>query len=52
MVMPMSSNKNSSMFPEWDYNFTSYAEDCWVEFRVKPRPTWITTEFGGHVTIS
>ncbi|KAL8250930.1 hypothetical protein R6Q59_034623 [Mikania micrantha] len=48
MVMPMSSNKNSSMFPEWDYNFTSYAEECQNEFGVTPRPTWITTEFGGH----
>nr|XP_043615611.1 lysosomal Pro-X carboxypeptidase-like isoform X2 [Erigeron canadensis] len=48
MVMPMSSNKNSSMFPKWDYNYTSYAEECWDEFRVIPRPTWITTEFGGH----
>ncbi|GJX95962.1 lysosomal Pro-X carboxypeptidase [Tanacetum coccineum] len=49
MVMPMSSNRNSSMFPEWDCNFTSYAEECWDEFRVIPKPTWITTQFGGHV---
>nr|GEX07526.1 lysosomal Pro-X carboxypeptidase [Tanacetum cinerariifolium] len=48
MVMPMSSNRNSSMFPEWDYNSTSYAEDCWDEFRVIPRPAWITTQFGGR----
>ncbi|KAI7742989.1 hypothetical protein M8C21_029793 [Ambrosia artemisiifolia] len=48
MVMPMSSDKNSSMFPEWAYNYTSYAEECFNNFGVKPRPTWITTEFGGH----
>ncbi|KAF5791533.1 putative lysosomal Pro-Xaa carboxypeptidase [Helianthus annuus] len=48
MVMPMSSDKNSSMFPEWDFNYTSYAEECLNEFGVTPRPTWITTEFGGH----
>nr|GEW67240.1 lysosomal Pro-X carboxypeptidase [Tanacetum cinerariifolium] len=48
MVMPMSSNRNSSMFPEWEYNFTSYAEECWDEFHVIPKPTWITTQFGGH----
>ncbi|XP_071721304.1 uncharacterized protein [Rutidosis leptorrhynchoides] len=48
MVMPMSSNRNSSMFPEWEFNFSSYAQTCWDEFRVIPRPTWITTQFGGH----
>lgn len=48
MVMPMSSNRDSSMFWEWKYNSTSYSEECWNEFRVMPRPTWITTEFGGH----
>ncbi|XP_076950931.1 uncharacterized protein LOC143624066 [Bidens hawaiensis] len=48
MIMPMSSDKDSSMFPEWTYNYTSYAEECVNEFGVKPRPTWITTEFGGH----
>ncbi|CAH1421281.1 unnamed protein product [Lactuca virosa] len=48
MVMPMSSDRDSSMFPEWEYNSTSYAEECWNQFRVIPRPTWITTEFGGH----
>ncbi|XP_022021263.2 lysosomal Pro-X carboxypeptidase [Helianthus annuus] len=48
MVMPMSSDKNSSMFPERAYNYTSYAEECLNKFDVMPRPTWITTEFGGH----
>lgn len=48
MVMPMSSDKDSSMFPEWDYNSSTYEKQCWEDFHVKPRPTWITTEFGGH----
>ncbi|KAL4575188.1 hypothetical protein LXL04_022030 [Taraxacum kok-saghyz] len=30
MVMPMSSKRDSSMFPEWEYNST-YVEDCWNE---------------------
>ncbi|PSS30665.1 Lysosomal Pro-X carboxypeptidase [Actinidia chinensis var. chinensis] len=47
MVMPMST-KQDSMFPASDYNYTSYQLDCWNSFRVKPRPKWITTEFGGH----
>ncbi|GFY86674.1 serine carboxypeptidase S28 family protein [Actinidia rufa] len=49
MVMPMST-KQDSMFPASDYNYTSYQLDCWNSFRVKPRPKWITTEFGGHVS--
>lgn len=48
MVMPMSSNKDTSMFPEYKYNYVDYEEECWEDFSVKPRPTWITTEFGGH----
>ncbi|KAL0431451.1 UNVERIFIED_CONTAM: Lysosomal Pro-X carboxypeptidase [Sesamum radiatum] len=48
MVMPTSSSKNASMFPAYDFNSTSNEEWCWENYRVKPRPTWISTEFGGH----
>ncbi|XP_047310598.1 lysosomal Pro-X carboxypeptidase-like [Impatiens glandulifera] len=48
MVMPMSSSLDISMFPTYDYNYTSYQEYCSDSFNVKSRPTWITTEFGGH----
>lgn len=48
MVMPMSSSRDTSMFSAYDFNYTSFQEECWKEFRVKPRPKWITTEFGGH----
>ncbi|KAJ9670400.1 hypothetical protein PVL29_026749 [Vitis rotundifolia] len=48
MVMPMASSRESSMFPTYDYNYSSFQEGCWKDFSVKPRPTWITTEFGGH----
>ncbi|KAJ4714660.1 Lysosomal Pro-X carboxypeptidase [Melia azedarach] len=48
MVMPMSSNRYASMFPTYDYNYSSYKEECWNDFKVIPRPQWITTEFGGH----
>ena len=47
--MPMASSRESSMFPTYDYNYSSFQEECWKDFSVKPRPTWITTEFGGHV---
>lgn len=48
MVMPMSSSQNTSMFPAFDYNYTSYKQDCLKMFKVTPRPKWISTEFGGH----
>ncbi|XP_059624060.1 uncharacterized protein LOC132267039 [Cornus florida] len=48
MVMPMSSSQDTSMFPAYDYNYSSFKEWCWSDFHVEPRPTWITTEFGGH----
>ncbi|GAU48023.1 hypothetical protein TSUD_183410, partial [Trifolium subterraneum] len=48
MVMPMSCSKESSMFPPYEYNYSSFEEDCLKNFGVKPRPKWITTEFGGH----
>ncbi|KAE9607941.1 putative lysosomal Pro-Xaa carboxypeptidase [Lupinus albus] len=48
MVMPMSSSPESSMFPPYEFNYSSFEEECLEEFGVKPRPKWITTEFGGH----
>ncbi|KAF3439107.1 hypothetical protein FNV43_RR17382 [Rhamnella rubrinervis] len=48
MVMPMASSQDASMFPRFDFNLSSFQEDCWKEFGVKPRARWITTEFGGH----
>lgn len=47
--MPMASSKDTSMFPTYDFNYTSFKEECWKQYRVVPRPQWITTEFGGHV---
>lgn len=48
MVMPTDGNNKESIFPasEWDYN--DRASFCKAYFNVEPRPTWITTEFGGH----
>ncbi|XP_043713270.1 lysosomal Pro-X carboxypeptidase [Telopea speciosissima] len=48
MVMPMSSSKGKSLFPTYDFDYSSYQEGCFKEFGVNPRPRWITTEFGGH----
>ncbi|KAL6012825.1 hypothetical protein ACLOJK_003314 [Asimina triloba] len=48
MVMPMSSSEENSMFPAYDFNYSSYQDQCLQSYGVKPRPRWITTEFGGH----
>ncbi|KAL9258719.1 Lysosomal Pro-X carboxypeptidase-like protein [Drosera capensis] len=48
MVMPMSSSKDNSMFRTYDYNYAAFEEWCRTSFGVKPRPTWISTQFGGH----
>lgn len=48
--MPMSSNKDSSMFPEFDFDYAAYRDECIQDYGVRPRPRWITTEFGGHVS--
>ncbi|KAJ0039638.1 hypothetical protein Pint_27827 [Pistacia integerrima] len=49
MVMPMSSSQDASMFPTYDFSYSSFQEECWKKFKVVPRPRWITTQFGGHV---
>ncbi|KAK4275854.1 hypothetical protein QN277_018869 [Acacia crassicarpa] len=48
MVMPMSSSEESSMFPTYDFNYSSFQEKRLKDYGVKPRPKWITAEFGGH----
>uniref|UniRef100_A0A0C9SAL5 TSA: Wollemia nobilis Ref_Wollemi_Transcript_2512_2353 transcribed RNA sequence n=1 Tax=Wollemia nobilis TaxID=56998 RepID=A0A0C9SAL5_9CONI len=46
MVMPMNTSADG-MFPPSSYDFTEYEHECQREYGVKPRPHWITTEFGG-----
>jgi hypothetical protein len=50
MVMPMTSSEDLSMFPRYEFDYAFYADDCVKNFGVRPRPRWITTEFGGHVS--
>ncbi|CAA6657656.1 unnamed protein product [Spirodela intermedia] len=48
MVMPMSSSPDSSMFPPYAFDYSSYQDQCIQDLGVRPRPRWVTTEFGGH----
>ena len=50
MVMPMSYSENRSMYPPYKFDYASYADSCIKSYGVRPRPRWITTEFGGHVS--
>ncbi|XP_069495981.1 lysosomal Pro-X carboxypeptidase [Ambystoma mexicanum] len=47
MVMPICSNGIKDMFEPLPWDFKSYADDCFKQWGVIPRLTWITTEFGG-----
>lgn len=49
MVMPMTCS-NESMFPPSSFSYKEFSKDCKKQFGVKPRPHWITTEFGGYVS--
>ncbi|KVH90618.1 Peptidase S28 [Cynara cardunculus var. scolymus] len=48
MVMPISGNKEESIFPASTYSYTDHVKYCEAAYEIQPRPTWITTEFGGH----
>lgn len=47
--MPMSCSKEKSMFPPSDFDLSAFEDYCKTDYNVKPKPRWITTEFGGHV---
>ncbi|RAL53700.1 unnamed protein product [Cuscuta campestris] len=47
MVMPMVVS-DESMFPPSSYNYTETELSCQKSYGVKPRPHWITTQFGGQ----
>lgn len=50
MVMPMSTSQES-MFPPSDFDYVAYEDECIQSYNVRPRPRWVTTEFGGHVSL-
>lgn len=47
MVMPMTVS-NESMFPPSTYSLQEFGDECKSRYGVRPRPHWITTEFGGY----
>ncbi|XP_047328270.1 lysosomal Pro-X carboxypeptidase [Impatiens glandulifera] len=47
MVMPMTSS-SQSMFPQYSFSYDEFSDHCKSFYGVRPRPHWITTEFGGN----
>lgn len=52
MVMPIGIGKDdNSMFQAAPFDINKFTEDCEKQYGVSPRPHWITTYYGGHVSI-
>ena len=49
MVIPIGIG-NDTMFEPIPFNLTRYAEGCKEQYGVSPRPHWVTTYYGGHVS--
>ncbi|CAI9736836.1 lysosomal Pro-X carboxypeptidase isoform X1 [Octopus vulgaris] len=47
MVMPSCTDGIKDMFYPNKWNFTQFSESCYAQWKVVPRPNWITTEYGG-----
>ncbi|KAF6165822.1 hypothetical protein GIB67_012719 [Kingdonia uniflora] len=52
MVMPTDGSNEESIFPPYEDNYTRPNSYCKSEYAVDARPHWITTEFGGHVSLN
>jgi len=49
MIMPMTVS-NESMFPPSTFTYDERSDECFESWGVRPRPHWITTEYGGYVS--
>lgn len=43
---------NDTMFQPNPYDLKRFAKACHKQFGVSPRPHWVTTYYGGHVSTS
>lgn len=50
MVIPLGVNTNDTMFQFDPFDLNKHASECQEAFGVTPRPNWIATNFGGHVS--
>ncbi|KAF6105675.1 prolylcarboxypeptidase [Phyllostomus discolor] len=47
MVMPFCTNGIDDMFEPHSWDLKEFSDDCFKQWGVKPRPSWITTMYGG-----
>ncbi|XP_063301035.1 lysosomal Pro-X carboxypeptidase [Pelobates fuscus] len=47
MVMPFCSDGVNDMFEPHTWDFQAYSDDCYKQWGVRPRASWITTVYGG-----
>ncbi|KAM7086658.1 lysosomal Pro-X carboxypeptidase isoform 1-T3 [Molossus nigricans] len=47
IVMPFCTNGIDDMFEPHAWDLKDFSNDCYRQWGVKPRPTWITTMYGG-----
>uniref|UniRef100_A0A9L0JVN4 Prolylcarboxypeptidase n=1 Tax=Equus asinus TaxID=9793 RepID=A0A9L0JVN4_EQUAS len=47
MVMPFCTNGIDDMFEPHSWNLKEFSDDCFKQWGVRPRPSWITTMYGG-----
>nr|XP_048697125.1 lysosomal Pro-X carboxypeptidase isoform X2 [Caretta caretta] len=47
MVMPMCTDGVNDMFEPRKWNFHVFSEECFKLWKVKPRPSWIPSVYGG-----
>uniref|UniRef100_A0A8C2RI88 Lysosomal Pro-X carboxypeptidase n=1 Tax=Capra hircus TaxID=9925 RepID=A0A8C2RI88_CAPHI len=47
MVMPTCSDGVDDMFEPHSWNMKEYSDDCFKQWGVRPRPSWIPTMYGG-----
>ncbi|XP_037947863.1 lysosomal Pro-X carboxypeptidase [Teleopsis dalmanni] len=47
LVLPMCSNTKDTMFPNAEWNFSKYSDDCYKNFKIRPELNDITFRYGG-----
>ncbi|KAM9659785.1 lysosomal Pro-X carboxypeptidase [Trichechus inunguis] len=47
IIMPFCTNGVDDMFEPHSWNLKELSDDCFEQWGVRPRPSWITTQYGG-----
>lgn len=50
MVIPVGRGSNDTMFQAAPFDAKKFSKECKESYGVYPRPNWVTTYYGGHVS--